>query len=161
MPTRWPQLVLRRGVARGVVPNRAVRRESVGTGEARGTGGGRWRRTGAAETLTRGPRRAQGLDGASASAWRMLRPPCWGSSGDAWCWEVESEVVGTGGRLGREGEQNGGDQNRAAPPRPCPCRSWHVQGMPRSASASFSQLRDPKGMGFASLCAKFQDLQLF
>ena len=153
-------VMARRGVGHGVGWCWTMCPETGGTGGARGTGEGRWTRTGAAETLMRGPRRAQGLDGASASAWRMLRPPCWGSSGDAWCWEVESEVVGTGGRLGREGEQNGGDQNRAAPPRPCPCRSWHVQGMPKSASASISQLRDPNGMGFTSLCAKLQDLPL-
>ena len=134
--------------------------ETGGTGSARGTGHGRWRRTGAAETLTGGPRRAQGLDGASGSAWCTRRPPCRAPPVTRGAGEVESEVVGAGGRLGREGVLLSGDQKRAAPPGPCPCRSWHAQAMPVSASAPISQLRDQKGMGFASLCAKFQTLQL-
>ena len=114
---------------------------------------------GAAETLTRGSRRAQGLDGASASAWRTQRPPCRAPPSTRGAGEVEGEVGTREAGSGARG-QNGGDQNRAAPPRPCPCRSWHVQGMPMSASTSISHLRDPKGMGFTSLCAKNQGLHL-
>ena len=50
-------------------------------------------------------RRAQGLDGASASAWRMPRPPCWASPAMRGAGEVEGEVRSAGGELGREGSR--------------------------------------------------------
>ena len=65
---------------------------------------------------------AQCLGGASASTWRV-----WAAAVrrffrrrvGAGRWRRE------GGVLGRAGKRDAGDQNRAAPLRPCPCRSWH------------------------------------
>ena len=78
----------------------------------------------AEEALTGGPRRAQGVGGASGSAWRMRRPPPGRSAGDAWLlgggrarWRRrrQARARGCGPPLTRIGRR----------PRPCLCRSWH------------------------------------
>ena len=103
---------------------------------------------------------AQGVVGASASAWRVRAAAVRRSArlrvgAGRWRARLGVRKAGSGARA-----RSAVDQKRAAPPRPCPCRSWHDQAMPSSASALISQLRDPNEMLLASLCAKLQNLQL-
>ena len=141
-----------------VVAAVAERCDAGGTGGARGKSGGDGPVRAARKALTGGSRRHRGWSVRRLAPWRVhgrrpVAPPA-----TRGCWEVESEARGAAGRLGREGgavlrrpETGGAHGHVHADP-------GMVQTMPMSASTSFSHLRAPKEMWFASLCAKFQDL---
>ena len=113
-----------------------MRRGSAGTGDARGTGGGRWRRTGAAETLTRGSRRHRAW-----TARRLALGACCGRRAGAplatrGAGEVEREARSARGELGREGSRTAATKIGRRPhghahagpgmSRVCQYRYWHL-----------------------------------
>ena len=100
----------RRGVGHGMEVVLGGASQNRWHRDARGTGNGRWIGTGAAESLTCGSPVAlfwsvrRVVLGACGGC-RAGVPPAMRGAG-----EVEREVGSAGGRLGREGAQNGDDQ---------------------------------------------------